>query len=75
MADFRRFRLFFLVLEVRIWLVNACPLLILPEPVFLKRLAAPLFVLILGILFSFNFENVNIEIRCNMQKTRNPKIY
>jgi hypothetical protein len=48
----RRLRLFFLVLEVRIWLVNAWLLFIFPVPVFLKRFAAPRFVLIFGILIS-----------------------
>ena len=36
------------------WRLNACFLLILPEPVKLKRIFAPEFVFILGILRIFN---------------------
>src|SRR5947209_18962379 len=36
-------------LEVRMWRAKACPRLILPVPVLRKRLAAPLWVFILGI--------------------------
>ncbi len=36
-------------LEVRMWRLNACPRLILPVPVFLKRFAAPLCVFSFGI--------------------------
>src|SRR5208337_466841 len=39
--------------EVRIWRLYACPRLILPVPVFLKRLAAPLCVFIFGIVFFY----------------------
>jgi hypothetical protein len=47
-ADFRK-RLFLLVvLLVKIWLPKALERIIVPLPVVLKRLAAPLLVLILG---------------------------
>jgi hypothetical protein len=45
----RRLRLRLRVLGVRMWLVKALPRLIRPEADFLKRLAAPRLVLILGI--------------------------
>jgi hypothetical protein len=50
-------RLRFVPLEVRMWRLNACPRLILPVPVFLKRLAAPLCVFNLGIAV-FLFYNI-----------------
>lgn len=43
----------FLDFFVRIWLLKACFLLILPEPVSLKRFLVLDFVFILGILFLF----------------------
>lgn len=45
----RSWRLFFVVFLVKIWRLNACERLTLPEPRTLKRLAAPLLVFILGI--------------------------
>src|SRR5579871_4180383 len=45
-----RRRLVFFALEVRIWRMNACPRLTRPVPVFLKRLAAPLWVFSFGIV-------------------------
>jgi len=49
MLSVSRWRLRFVVFEVRMWRLNACPRLNLPVPVFLKRLAAPLCVLSFGI--------------------------
>src|SRR4029453_16645949 len=42
----------FVVLPVRMWRLNADARMILPVPVFLKRLAAPRWLLILGIALS-----------------------
>ena len=49
MLDLRKFLFRFVVLVVKIWLVKALFFRILPLPVFLNLLAAPLFVLIFGI--------------------------
>src|SRR5690554_3046234 len=49
----RRLRFRFVVILVRMWLRLAWPALYLPEAVFRKRLAAPRWVLILGISVSF----------------------
>src|SRR5450432_799794 len=46
----RRLRLRFVDFLVRIWLLNACPHLNLPDAVFRNRLAAARLVLILGML-------------------------
>src|SRR5690349_8140564 len=45
-----RRRLVFFALEVRIWRMNACPRFTRPLAVFLKRFAAPLWVLSFGIV-------------------------
>src|SRR5690242_6027177 len=45
-----RRRLVFFALEVRIWRMNACPRFTRPLAVFLKRLAAPLWILSFGIV-------------------------
>ena len=59
-VEWRRFLLRLVDLLVRIWLVNALFRLILPVPVLLNRLAAPLFVFILGIICSsVQFEKFN----------------
>ena len=50
-VDFLSFRFLFVVFFVRIWLENALFLTIFPDPVVLKRFAAPRFVLIFGILY------------------------
>ena len=61
MVDLRRFLFLLVVLVVRIWLVKALFLTILPVPVLRNRLAAPLLVFIFGIfssvfyLFFFRF--------------------
>ena len=47
--DLRRFLFRFVDFLVKIWEVNALLRRILPEPVALNRLAAPLFVFIFGI--------------------------
>lgn len=47
--DLLKFLFLFFDLLVKIWLLNAKLRLIFPVPVFRKRLAAPLFVFILGI--------------------------
>jgi hypothetical protein len=51
-ADFRRLLFRLVVLLVKIWLPKALERRILPLPVALKRLAAPLLVFILGITSS-----------------------
>jgi hypothetical protein len=48
--DFLRFRFLLVDFLVRIWLVKALERLIFPDPVSLKRLAAPRFVFIFGII-------------------------
>src|ERR1035438_10207130 len=53
-------RLRLVPLEVRMWRLYACPRLILPVPVFLKRLAAPLCVFSFGIV-SFYY-NINAQM-------------
>src|SRR3954470_17594678 len=45
-----RRRFVFLAFEVRIWRMNACPRFTRPLAVFLKRLAAPLWVFSFGIV-------------------------
>src|SRR6185437_1025579 len=45
-----RRRFVFFVLDVRIWRMNACPRFTRPLAVFLKRFAAPLWVLSFGIV-------------------------
>ena len=52
MLDLRRFLFLLVVLLVRIWLVKALFLTILPVLVLRNRLAAPLFVFIFGIVRS-----------------------
>ena len=52
MLDLRKFLFRFVVLVVRIWLVKALFLRILPLPVLLNLLAAPLFDFIFGIVNS-----------------------
>ncbi len=52
MLDLRKFLFRFVVLLVRIWLVKALFLRILPLPVLLNLLAAPLFDFIFGIVNS-----------------------
>jgi len=52
MAAFLKFLFLFRVLDVRMWLAKALLLLTFPDPVKLKRFAAPLCVLIFGIYFS-----------------------
>src|SRR5450631_828259 len=52
MESVSRWRLRLVAFEVRIWRLNACPRLNLPDAVFLKRLAAPLCVFNLGIIVS-----------------------
>ena len=52
MLDLRKFLFRFVVLVVRIWLVKALFLRILPLPVRLNLLAAPLFDFIFGIVNS-----------------------
>jgi hypothetical protein len=49
-SDFRRPRFLFVDFLVRIWLAKALLRLTFPEPVFEKRLAAPLLVFIFGIV-------------------------
>lgn len=53
--DLLRFRLRFVVFLVRIWLAYDFEYAIFPFPVSLKRLAAPLFVFIFGMLFILSF--------------------
>lgn len=50
--DLRNLRFLFVDFLVRIWLVKALERLIFPEPVFLKRLAAPLLVFIFGMVIT-----------------------
>jgi hypothetical protein len=52
MLDFRKFLFLLVVLLVRIWLVKALFLRILPVPVLRNRLAAPLLDFIFGIVNS-----------------------
>jgi len=49
-VDFRKFRFRFVLFLVRIWLEKALFLTIFPEPLVLKRLAAPRLVFIFGII-------------------------
>ena len=51
-VDFLKFLFLLVDLVVRMWLVKALCLTIFPVPVFLNRLAAPLFVFIFGMVFS-----------------------
>src|SRR5271167_4630133 len=51
MLSVSRWRLRLVVFEVRIWRLKACPRLNLPVAVFLKRFAAPLWVLSFGITY------------------------
>lgn len=55
MLDLRKFLFRFVVLVVKIWLVKALFLRILPLPVLLNLLAAPLFDFIFGIVNSVCF--------------------
>ncbi len=50
--DLRKLRFLFVDFLVRIWLVKALERLIFPEPVFLKRFAAPLLVFIFGMVIT-----------------------
>ncbi len=50
--DLRRLRFLLVDFLVRMWLVKALERFIFPDPVFLKRFAAPLFVFILGIVMT-----------------------
>jgi hypothetical protein len=68
----RRFRV--RVFEVKIWRANACRRLILPVPVFLNRLDAPLWVFNFGI---YNFLGVGHPHRDNLfdgSTARNPSL-
>jgi hypothetical protein len=49
--DFLMLRFLLVVFLVRMWFPKALLLTIFPDPVFLKRLAAPRFVFIFGITF------------------------
>src|SRR5271169_5109565 len=72
-----RWRLRLDTFEVRMWRLNACPRLNLPVPVFLKRFAAPLCVLSLGITISIYFTTLFRLPRYSGQRTslavRKPK--
>ena len=61
MLDLRKFLFRFVVLVVKIWLVKALFLRILPLPVLLNRLAAPLFDFIFGIV---NSRYLAPQLRC-----------
>jgi hypothetical protein len=49
--------------DVRMCRVFVCPRLILPVPVLLKRLAAPVWVFNLGIVFSLSAEASKLSLR------------
>lgn len=51
-VDFRKFLFLFVDFFVRMWLLYAFILLILPDPVFVKRFAAARFVFTFGIFLS-----------------------
>ena len=55
MLGLRKFLFRLVVLVVKMWLVKALFLRILPLPVFLNLLAAPRFVFIFGIIYSTDF--------------------
>jgi len=61
MLDLRKFLFRFVVLVVRIWLVKALFFRILPLPVLLNLLAAPLFDFIFGIV---NSRYLAPQLRC-----------
>src|SRR5271169_3831040 len=56
-----RWRLRLVGLEVRMWRTNACPRLIFPLAVFLKRLAAPECVFSLG-MFAFSVSSFEFQV-------------
>src|SRR5271157_5564369 len=58
--------------EVRMWRLYACPRLILPVPVFLKRLAAPLCVFIFGIVFFYYNINARTPPAAMLSPVRPP---